>query len=133
MNKTNKSIAIVLMVLGGIFVVAGAVTWTSVSSELKAANITVAEDAEHFAGQEVRGPLTAYAEAEIINEHALKATGGKTYAELEREDPTRATAMNASFLRSSLYTSVVAFGVALMSIGVGVSVALTGVAVYRKA
>ena len=34
------------MILGGVFLVAGAVTWGAVSSNLKAENITVAEDAD---------------------------------------------------------------------------------------
>ena len=66
------------------------------------------------------GPFTAYAEAEVINKHALEATGGKTYAELDREDPARQTAMQASFLRASLFTSVVAFGVAAMATVLGI-------------
>ena len=66
-----------------------------------------------FGGELVDGPLDAYYQADIINQHALEASGGKTYAELDREDPVRATMMNASFLRSSLFTSVIAFGVGL--------------------
>ena len=70
----------------------------------------------------------AYCEADIINTHALDATGGKTYAELERDDPTRETAMQASFLQASLFTSVVAFGVALMGVAVGLVLVLIGFA-----
>jgi len=74
------------------------------------------------------GPLEAFVQADVINTHALKATGGKTYAQLDKEDPLRATAMNGSFLRSSLFTSVIAFGVALFAIGVGVLALLRSVA-----
>ena len=56
----------------------------------------------------------------VIDKHALEATGGLRYAELDREDPKRETAKTASFLQSSLFTSVVAFGVAAMAIAVGV-------------
>jgi hypothetical protein len=41
--------------------------------------------------------------------------------------------MNASFLRASLFTSVVAFGVAVMAIGVGIVFILLGVAVMNLA
>ena len=58
--------------------------------------------------------------------HALEATGGKTYAELDREDPLRAVAQSASFLRASLFTSVVAFGVAAFAMGMGVLSILIG-------
>ncbi len=52
--------------------------------------------------------------------------GGKTYAELERDDPVRETAMTSSFLQASQFTSVVAFGVALMAVGIGVLFILVG-------
>ena len=123
----------IVMVVGVIFAVAGVVTYVMVANELKAEKITVSEDAANFAGQDVSGPLTAYAEAEVINKHALEATGGKTYAELDREDPARTTAMQASFLRASLFTSVVAFGVAFMAVGLGVVLVLIGVAVVLMA
>jgi hypothetical protein len=114
------------MVVGAIFAVAGVVTYFVVSNELANENITVSEDATYFAGKDVTGPFTAYSEAETISKHALEATGGKTYAELDREDPLRATAMQASFLRASLFTSVVAFGVAALAAVLGVMLVLIG-------
>ena len=79
-------------------------------------------------GWDVKGPFTAYAQANVIEQHGLEASGGKTYAELERDDPTRQTVMDASFLRSSLFTSVVAFGVAFMAAGLGVVLIAIGIA-----
>jgi ABC-type sugar transport system permease subunit len=114
------------MVMGVIFAVAGVVTYVVVSNELAAENITVSEDAKYFAGQDVTGPFTAYSEAETISKHALQATGGKTYAELAKDDPARQTAMQASFLRASLFTSVVAFGVAALAAVLGVVLFLIG-------
>jgi hypothetical protein len=77
----------------------------------------LSDDAARFAGDKIDGPLTAYTEAETIERHALKASGGKTYAELGTDDPARQTVMTASFLRASLFTSVVSFGVAAMAMG----------------
>jgi hypothetical protein len=119
-------IGVIVIVVGIIFAVAGVVTWFVVSDQLAAEKITVSEDAAFLAGQEVTGPFTAYAEAEVINEHALEATDGKTYAELDREDPARQTAMQASFLRASLFTSVVAFGVAALATVLGIVLVLIG-------
>ena len=62
----------------------------------------------------------------MIEQHYLESTEGKTYAEDDREDPLRVTAMNASFLRASLFTSVVAFGVAALATGVGIMFLLVG-------
>ena len=122
----SGAIGVIVMVVGVIFAVAGVVTYVLVSNELAAENITVSEDAKYFAGQDVTGPFTAYSEAETISKHALKATGGKTYAELPKDDPLRDTAMQASFLRASLFTSVVAFGVALLAAVLGVILFLIG-------
>jgi hypothetical protein len=123
----------IVAVVGAIMLVAGGVTWFVVQDQLVAEKITVAEDASFLAGNDVNGPLSAYAQAEIINQHALEASEGKTYAELDREDPVRATMMNASFLRASLFTSVVAFGVALMAMALGVVQILGGIALTRVA
>ena len=117
-----------VLVAGVVLGLSGAGTWAFVQSSLAGENITVAEDATRFGGEPVDGPLTAYYQADIIEHHALEASGGKTYAELDREDPTRATVMNGSFLRASLFTSVVSFGIAAMAMGLGVVFVLIGLA-----
>ena len=79
------------------------------------------------------GPFTAYVQTDIIQHHALEASGGKTYAQLEQDDPVRQTMMTASFLRASLFTSVVSFGVSAFAMGVGVLSILFGWAIHRLA
>jgi hypothetical protein len=126
MSKTPKVVAILLYIAGAVLLVGGAGTWYTVSNQLAAESITVTDDAPCQQGQDVNGPLEAFCMAEIINTHALEATGGKTYAELDREDPLRAVAQSASFLRASLFTSVVAFGVAAFAMGMGLLSILIG-------
>lgn len=118
-------IGIVLIVVGILLAIGGAVTAVVVSTTLADERITVSEDA-CLGGQPVADPITAYCEAMIIEEHAREATGGLTYAELDREDPLREVAMNGSFLRASLFTSVVAFGVAGLTIVLGIAFVLAG-------
>ena len=118
--------SIITIVAGVILMISGAITWTTVQSSLADERITVSEDSPRWAGDAVDGPLTAYQEASMIQKHYLEATGGKTYAELDREDPLRQTAMTASFLRASLFTSVVAFGVAALAFGLGVVFVIIG-------
>ena len=125
----RKTATIASLVLGVLLIIGGVATWVIVSTTLAAQNITVSDDASCLAGDDVNGPLSAYCEAQIIEEHALDATGGLTYAELDREDPLRAVAMNASFLRASLFTSVVAFGVAGMAVLIGVLFVLIGLGI----
>jgi hypothetical protein len=126
-----RVLAIVVIVAGAIMVAAGVVTWIAVQNTLADEHITVSSDADYFAGDDVNGPLTAYSEAQTIEKHALESSGGKTYAELAREDPLRQTVMTASFLRASLFTSVVSFGIAAMAAGLGVVLVLIGIALLR--
>lgn len=114
------------IVVGIVLIIGGVTTWIIVSSTLADQNITVSDDASCLAGDEVNGPLSAYCQAQVIEEHALEATGGMTYAELPRDSELRPVAMNASFLRASLFTSVVAFGVAGMAVLMGIVFILMG-------
>ena len=93
--------AIITMLAGAILAIAGVVTWFTVQGNLADERITVSDDSPRFAGDKVDGPLTAFQEAQMIETHYLESTGGKTYAEIDREDPLRQTAMTASFLRAS--------------------------------
>jgi hypothetical protein len=128
-----RLIGILVVVAGAILIVSGVVTWIVVQTQLADEKIVVSDDAERFGGDKVDGPLTAYAQADVIEKHALEASGGLTYAELDREDPVRATVMDASFLRASLFTSVVAFGIALMAAGLGVIFIGIGIALIYLA
>jgi len=128
-----KAVGVLGILAGIVLIVVGVVVWVMVSTQLRAENITIPDDAIAFQGQTVAGPLTAYVQADIIQHHALEASGGKTYAELDQGDPVRATMMNASFLRASLFTSVVSFGVAAFAIGIGVLSILFGWALRRLA
>jgi len=132
-DKAVRVVGIIVAVLGIVFLVAGVATYAVISSTLADEKITVSDDADHFAGKDVKGPFTAYAQADVIAKHAEEIGGGKTYSELAQDDPNRATVMNASFLRASLFTSVVAFGVAAFVAVVGVVLILLGWVLTRLA
>ena len=137
-----RLVGIISIIFGIVAFVGGVVTWATVTSQLAAENITVPADSPLVPGAKVQDPISAYAQAQIINHHAMTASGGKTYAELgtmitaaknagdtataDQLTATRTTLMNASFLRASLFTSVVAYGVALLVIGLGIMFALLG-------
>jgi hypothetical protein len=149
-------IAGVLMILAG-----GAtwfmVTTQLKAEHITVAAVTPANPGS-LAGKPVADPLTAYAQAEAINHHSLDGANGRTYAQLGNDakalqaklaagglskeeiakNPdvvalaaTRDLTMNGSFLRASLFTSVVAFGVAALVIGLGVLFMLLGVALKK--
>ena len=143
MKSTPAKIAGIVSIIAGIvFIIAGGVTWGMVTSQLAAEEITVPEDSSLVPGDDVNGPISAYAQAQIINEHALAGTENRTYAELgsmiqeaeeagdtesaEELQAQRDSVMNASFLRASLFTSVVSYGVAALVIGLGIILILVG-------
>ncbi|MCL3859918.1 aromatic ring-opening dioxygenase LigA [Actinotalea sp. K2] len=130
-GKSVRLIGLVAIIAGVVLIVGGALTWGMVRSQLAAENITLGDDVAMFAGNTVDGPIDAYLQADIINQHALAGSDGKTYAELDREDPARASVMNGSFLRASLFTSVIAFGVAAFAAGMGLLFVLVGYALRQ--
>ena len=125
-----------------------------VREELLAQNITTPEDAS-IPNARVDDARTAEAMADIIDVHAREATGGLTYSELGRfmtpdgdpagtsnEDeaviggdgrpvanPVRNVAFQASALRTSLFTSTMAFNVADLVVGLGAMMLVLGVAI----
>ena len=85
--KKILSVSSFLSIIAG-FVLAGsgvwgiAFTYTNVARE----NITTPDDAS-IPSVPVRGPFTLKAQVDIIREHTLKMTGGKTFAEMSRQIP----------------------------------------------
>jgi len=143
---------VVLLVAGGI--TWGAVASQLKDEKITVAKVTDANPGS-LAGKSVQDPFTAYAQASAINEHSLTATNGLTYAELgdtinakkaelkaagKSDDEIakdkdvlalqgqRTTIQTGSFLRASLFTSVVAFGVAALVMGLGILFILVGYA-----
>lgn len=109
----------------------GAIAWLTARHQLAGERIQIPESAGWLPGRTVKGPLTAFAEAEAIRSAASAATGGRTYAELGESEPVAEVAMNASLLRSSLFTSVLAFGISGGLVGLGGILMLIGSALAR--
>ena len=127
-ERSVRRLGALVIVAGVILLVAGVATYVVVATTLGDQQITVSDDAARFGGQHVDQPWEAYAQADVIGEHANEIAGGKTYAQLPQDDPNRQTVMTASFLQASLFTSVLAFGVAAMAAGLGVVFLLIGFA-----
>src|SRR3954447_23057177 len=123
-----RLLGLLVVIAGLILAVAGVATYATVGSKLSDQRITVSDDASQFAGQQVTEPWQGYAQANVIAKHADEIAGGKTYAELPQGDPNRNTVMTASFLQASLFTSVLAFGVAVLAFVLGVLFILIGFA-----
>jgi hypothetical protein len=155
----KKAFPIALMILGLVFVGAGVYTGArgldakdQVKDELIAQKITTTPDAS-IPNVRVDSAATARSMADIIDHHAREASGGKTYSEMGRflsktgsdtndealavkgadgkpvANPVRNTVFQASALRTSLYTSVMAFNVADLVLGLGLMIVVLGLAV----
>lgn len=126
----RRTASVASILLGLLLVIGGLATWYVVSSTLADQKITTSDDA-CLPGRVVADPFTAYCEAKVIEQHTLEATNGLHYAELERDDPLRERALTSSFLQASLFTSVVAFGVAAMAVGMGLLFVLIGLGIRQ--
>jgi hypothetical protein len=125
-----------------------------IRDELVAQNITTPEDAS-IPNVQVTNVATAQSMADIIDKHAQESTGGLTYSEMGRflstdgdpagtsdealavkddagkpvANPLRNVAFQAATLRTSLYTSIMAFNVADLVLGLGLMIGVLGLAV----
>jgi hypothetical protein len=112
---------------------AGGAAWLTIRSQLVAEKIAIPDSAAVLPGRRVTGPVTAYAEADAIRRVALAATHGRTYGELDEDDPLAEMAVHASLLRASLFTSVLAFGIAGAEMALGAVLVAIGTALTRIA
>ena len=145
---------VVLLVGGGYTLARGFDAKEDIKAELIAQNITTPEDAS-IPNVRVDDAASAKSMANVIDKHALESTGGVTYSEMGRfmaksgapegtsnaeealigadgkpvANALRNTAFQASALRTSLLTSVMAFGVADLVLGLGVLLLALGLAV----
>jgi hypothetical protein len=132
---------------------------SEVKDQLVAQDIRTTPDAPDLVGiaggLQVNSAFRAQKMADIINHHSLEATGGLTYSQMGRfavasgdpagtndetkavkgadgkpvANPLRNTQFQASALRTSLYTSVMAFNVADLVVGLGLMILVLGFAV----
>lgn len=133
LNKARHWFWIAPIVLGigfigaGIFmVVEGRDAKDEVRDAIVREKITTSGDAT-IPNEPVDDAATAKAQADVIERHYLEITGGRTYAELDRDDPNRDTALQAANLRTSLNLAVMGFKVSDLVIGMGFFLVAVGV------
>src|SRR4051812_39982792 len=81
---------LVLVVSGLYMIYEGKSARDDVTASLSDERIVGAQNTD-IANEKVTGPDEAKAQAEKIKQDVLNMTGGKTYAELDRNDPNRNT------------------------------------------
>lgn len=146
-------VGLVFLAAGGYTIKRGWDAKDQVKSELVAQNIVTPEDAR-VPNIHVNSASSAKVMADIINHHALESTGGLTYSEMGRfqnqqgtpvgtnneadavkdangkpvSNNLRNTALTAANLRTSLYSSIMAFNVADLVMGLGLMILVLGLA-----
>ncbi len=134
---------------GSALVAGGAGAWAVITQQLKSQQIEVHEDSDILAGKQVAGPVSAFAQANVIEQHALGMGGGRTFADISHEwmeaqaagdaarveelAGTRQMVLQANLLRASLFTSVLAYGVAALAGGMGILTVLVGATLPKNA
>jgi hypothetical protein len=120
------------VVLGLVFIAAGAYMVSEglsaknqVRDTLVAERITTSEDAS-IAKAPVDDAATAQAQSDVIKKHVMETTEGKTYSELDREDPLRATYLNSVSLRTALGLAVMGFRLSDLVVGLGAFIIVVG-------
>lgn len=151
-NRLYTIVALLAIVVGSISVLGGAAGAIYTYQQATVENIVTPEDAV-FAEVPVRGPLSMWAQADIITQHQLERTEGLRYAEMEREVPAvdeagepvigedgepvmvnneaRASWLDATALTSVLNLGIMAYAFSLFAIVLGVTVAGLGLVVLR--
>ncbi|HEX6231418.1 MAG TPA: hypothetical protein VF029_06865 [Actinomycetota bacterium] len=155
----KKAFPIGLVIVGLAFMVGGIYTLVqgftakaAVRDQIVGQNIVTPEDAT-IPNVLVQDADTAHSMGLIIGEHALEATGGKTYSEMGRfltpdggdtsdeaealkdesgnpvANPARNVAFQASALQSMLHSTHLAFEVSDLVIGLGAMIVVLGIAV----
>ena len=139
-NTALHSVGGLSVVAGALFLAAGAGAWFIVTKQLRDEKITVPDNAPMLAGKPVHGPVTAYVEALVIKGNAERGAGGRTFADIsealrgvdgsseEAQELRKQSAAlsTAASLRTSLMTSVLAYGVSAFAAGLGAFFVVSG-------
>lgn len=151
-QKLFAAIAVFAMVVGVGSVIGGVLGAVYTYDQATAQDITTPDDAR-FAEVPVRGPLSMWAQSDIITQHQLERTEGQYYSQMEREVPVvdeagnpvldeagepvmepnqaRASWLDATTLTTSLGLGILAYGLSAFAIVVGLTLAALGLVVLR--
>lgn len=121
------AVGLAFLALGTFFVVMGFEAKATIREALAEENVFTAKDAVLFGVAEgvlVDDAKTAEAQAAVIKMHSIDRYG--LFAEMERDDPNRASYLKGLTLRNALNLAVLGFGVANLAIGTGAVILLLG-------
>jgi hypothetical protein len=153
--RTHRLITVVAItaIVIGLGSVAGGIAGAVYTYDQAATQQILTPDDAALPGVPVRGPISMWAQQDIITQHQLEGTGGLYYAEMPREVPVvdeagepvldeagepvmgpnqaRASWITATTLTTTLQLGIMAYALAAFAVVVGLVLALTGAALYR--
>ena len=151
-NRLYTIVALLAIVVGSVSVLGGAAGAVYTYQQAAVENIVTPQDAV-FAGVPVRGPLSMWAQADIITKHQLVQTEGLRYAEMEGMVPAadeagepvigedgepvmvdneaRSSWLDATALTTVLSLGIMAYAFSLFAMVLGATVAGLGLVVLR--
>jgi hypothetical protein len=151
-DKLLSIVALIALVVGGFSALGGIVGAVYTYQQAAVEQIVTPDDAM-IASADVRGPLTMWAQADIITQHQLDRTEGLRYAEMPREvqqvdeagqpmvdeagDPVmgpnqdRLSWIDATALTSVLNLGIMAYALSAFAVAIGVTISLLGLALLR--
>ena len=129
-SKLFTVVAILAFVVGGFSALGGLGGIVYTYQQAAVENITTPGDAV-IAEAPVRGPLTMWAQADIITEHQLDRTDGQRYAEMDREHPDRMSWIDATALTTVLSLGILSYAFSAFAIAVGAVMIGLGLVVLR--
>lgn len=151
-RKLIAIVALLAMVVGAGSMLGGLAGATFTYQQAAVENIVTPDDAI-FPEVPVRGPLSMYAQSDIITEHQLDRTDGLRYAEMDRmvpatdeagepiigedgepvmtENQTRLSWIDATSLTTVLNMGIMAYALAAFAFVVGLTLAMVGVVLWQ--
>ncbi len=145
-------VAILAIVVGGFSVLGGLTGAVYTYQQAAVENITTPDDAA-IAGAPVRGPVTMWAQSDIITQHQLNRTEGLRFAEMDRmipmldeagvpvvdeagapvmvENQARLSWINATSLTTVLGLGILAYAFSAFAIAAGAVMVGLGLVVFK--
>lgn len=129
MKKILTLSSLLAIVAGIILIISGlwgiSFTYQNIAQE----KIVTPSDAS-ISEKPVRGPFTLKAQADVIRKHVLSMTGGKTYAEMAREDTNRNLWVTATTLTTALNLGILTYVFSGLIVLIGCISLWTGIVFY---
>lgn len=129
-SKLFTVVAILALVVGGLSALGGIGGIVYTYQQAAVENITTPGDAA-IPDAPVRGPLTMWAQSDIITEHQLDSTDGQHFAEMDREDPNRSSWFDATTLTTALGLGILSYAFSAFAIAVGAVLVAMGLIVLK--